>query len=304
MGRRKAAEEHENHERWLVSYADFITLLFAFFVVMYALSSVNEGKYRVLTDSIASGFRGAPRSLEPIQVGSLVRARTLAVTANRMQSPNSINLPRGPVDRPLEPIKLPPKLNRAEGGPAEGDQAGGQNEAEDKARAQQRKALDEFVQSVENESRELLDKKLLRIRRTENWVELELNQSMLFEGASARVRSTGTPVLTEIAQRLKGFPNAVHVEGHADSRPIKTSVFPSNWELSAARAASVVNFFMGQGVDAQRLAAIGYGQFRPIASNDTSQGRRRNRRVVIVIHSNARDPREQISTSAFGAPAQ
>jgi chemotaxis protein MotB len=278
MARKKVNIESENNDRWMVSYADFITLLFAFFVVMYSISSVNEGKYRVLSDSLTIGFKGAPRSLEPIQFGTLIRSRALQQTTIRPQeelAARAIQLPAGPVDKPLEPIPLPREL------------------PQEKAPGLRGKAdpLDEIYQKLSAYGEDLVVPDLMRIRRLKNWVELELNQSLLFSDASANMRAIGSPVLTEVATLLEGYPNSVHVEGHADSRPIRTSAFPSNWELSAARAASVVNYFVGQGINPARLAAVGYGQFRPIADNETDAGRRRNRRVIIVIHSTSQDRR-------------
>ena len=144
----------------------------------------------------------------------------------------------------------------------------------------------------------------MQVRRTENWIELELNESMLFSGASASMQQAAGPILAKIANMLNVLPNTVHVEGHADSRPIRTSAFPSNWELSAARAASVVNVFVQQGIEPSRLAAVGYGQFRPVAANDTEDGRRRNRRVVIVVHSTARDARDVLGQDSDEGPEQ
>ena len=282
MARRRPVEEPENHERWLISYADFITLLFAFFVVMYSISSVNEGKYRVLSNSLAAGFKGPPRSLDPIQVGSLVRQRTLydPMTTQRMKpSSRPLNVPAPPIDKDLKPIPLP-----KEKGQVKAELTAVEIEARRK-----REALRKIHDDLQTSGKELLDKELIRVTQTEDWIEIELNQNTLFAGASANLRGQAGEVLDEIAVMLKKYENGIHVEGHADSRPIRTRAFPSNWELSAARAASVVSYFVSRGLDAQRMAAVGYGQFRPIADNETAAGRRRNRRVVIVVHSDARE---------------
>ncbi len=248
---------------------------------MYSISSVNEGKYRVLSNSLAAGFKGPPRSLDPIQMGALVRQRTLydPLTAQRVKpSSKPLCVPVPPIEKALEPIPLPKSKVRIK--PE-------LTEAEIEAR-KKREALKKIHEALTNSAQDLLDKDLMQIRQTEQWIEIELNQNTLFPGASANLRGQAGEVLDTIADLLKKYDNGVHVEGHADSRPIRTAAFPSNWELSAARAASVVSYFVSKGLDAQRMAAVGYGQFRPVATNETADGRRRNRRVVIVIHSDAR----------------
>lgn len=246
MARRKKAEEHENLERWLVSYADFITLLFAFFVVMYSISSVNEGKYRVLSDSLVAAFKQTPRHLQPIQFGD--RPSSL-----RPQS----GTPEAATGSMLEMRSTPP---------------GVQTPAMAKIADKLDKALSSFV-----------DEHLIRVRRDALWVEVEISERVLFPSGSARLGARAVPVLRKVAGILEEVPNPVQVEGFTDNVPISTPVFPSNWELSAARAASVVHLFMREGVAPRRMAAVGYGEFRPVADNDTPAGREKNRRVVVVV---------------------
>ncbi len=246
MARRKRTEEHENLERWLVSYADFITLLFAFFVVMYSISSVNEGKYRVLSDSLVAAFKQAPRHLQPIQFGD--RPSSL-----RPQS----GVPDGPTGSMIELRATPP---------------GGQSQAMMQIQKQLAHALSSLV-----------DEHLIRIRRDDLWVEVEISERLLFPSGSVQLGEQALPVLRKVAAILEAVPNPVQVEGFTDNVPINTPVYPSNWELSAARAASVVHLFMREGVAPQRMAAVGYGEFRPIANNDTPAGREKNRRVVVVV---------------------
>lgn len=246
MSRKKRHEEHVNLERWLISYADFITLLFAFFVVMYSISSVNEGKYRVLSDTLVSAFNKSPKTLQPIQVGQ-----------------DGIS---------GEPSILDPE--RATGGQAS--------------------PMDLFQQSnnlaaIENDFQQalmpLIEKDLIDIKRDENWVEIEINTSLLYASGSADLEDEALPILQRLAEILQRYPNTIQVEGFTDNLPINTYIYPSNWELSAARAASVVHLFMNEGVEPDRMAAIGYGEYRPIADNATPEGRRKNRRVVLVIMS-------------------
>lgn len=273
MARKKRIEEPENHERWLVSYADFITLLFAFFVVMYSVSSVNEGKYRVLSDSLVTAFRDPARSLQPIQVGDLMRSPLQSDKLFDQETP-IIQLFKVPVpDRPVQE-RAEEKVEPGVKGPDnENDQLG--------AEAKQ------LADSIEAAMSELVDAGLIDVRRDERWIEVEIKSSILFTSGSAYLSAQSEPVLQQLADKLKSVNSIIHVEGFTDNVPINNFDYLSNWELSAARAASVVHLFTRLGVVPQRMAAIGYGEFRPVAGNETPEGRAKNRRVVLVIMSGA-----------------
>lgn len=243
---RRTVEEHNNVDRWLVSYADFITLLFAFFVVMYAISSINEGKYRVLADTMVAAFNTPPKSTEPVQIGKTIER------ISEQQAANGIP----------KPIRVEPPRPIAE---------------------QQSQQMNKIAEQVQQSLKPLIDRGLIKINRNNLWVEVEINTSILFSSGSAQMETEAYDPLNKLALVLKSLPNYVDVEGHTDNFPIKTSVFPSNWELSAARAASVVHLFTRQGVAPERLSAIGYGEFHPTGDNNTVDGRRQNRRVSIVI---------------------
>ncbi len=244
MSRRKRRqEEHENTDRWLVSYADFITLLFAFFVVMYSMSSINEGKYRVLSDTMEEAFKTPPKSPDPIQIGE--ERKTLKTVET-------------PVDE-ISLIGIKPDIT------------------------QHGQQMEHIADELQRNLAPLVNKKLIKITRDKLWVKVEMNNRILFASGNAHLTERGYPILQELAEVVRNLPNHIDVEGHTDNRPIRTSIYPSNWELSAARAASVVHLFTRNGVDPKRMSAIGYGQFRPIADNSTAQGRRSNRRVVVVI---------------------
>lgn len=273
MARKKRTEEHENHERWLVSYADFITLLFAFFVVMYSVSSVNEGKYRVLSDAIVAAFRHPTHSLEPIQIGELMRAP--------MQSDKPFDQ-RKPV---IQLFKVPFPEKPAEERGAEKQQAAPDATTEDKQTLDS--ASQQLADSIEAAMSELVDEGLIEVRRDKRWIEVEIKSSILFSSGNAELSRQSEPVLRQLAETLRPLGNIIHVEGFTDNVPISNFEYPSNWELSAARAASVVHLFTDLGIDPERMAAIGYGEFRPVDSNDTPEGRARNRRVVLVIMSGA-----------------
>ena len=275
MPRKKRSEEHENHERWLVSYADFITLLFAFFVVMYSISSVNEGKYRVLSDSIVAAFRDPARSLQPTQVGDLARTA--------QQSESLIDRSKPVIELFKVPLPVPPEPQSAAPRPQLPARAGQEQDSQ----AEIDRESQQLADSLEAAMAELMDQGLIQVRRDSRWIEVEINTSILFPSASAQLSVEAEPVLREIAARLQPLRNIIHVEGFTDNVPISNFEFVSNWELSAARAASVVHLFTRLGIDPQRMAAVGYGEYRPVASNETAEGRARNRRVVLVIMSGA-----------------
>jgi chemotaxis protein MotB len=134
---------------------------------------------------------------------------------------------------------------------------------------------------------ELVDEGLIEVRRDKRWIEVEIKSSILFSSGSADLSTQSQPVLRKLAEKLQSLDNIVHVEGFTDNVPINNFEFLSNWELSAARAASVVHLFTRLGVEPERMAAIGYGEFRPVDSNDSPEGRAKNRRVVLVIMSGA-----------------
>lgn len=250
--RKKQAQAHENHERWLVSYADFITLLFAFFVVMYSVSSVNEGKYRVLSDALNAAFRDTPKAMEPIQVGEISRS-PFRLDLHPIKSPSVID---------IDLIAPPGDLLEAQ---------------------ETREQINALAKKIEAAMGSLIDDDLVNIRQFEDRLEVEIKTSILFTSGSARAAQESEPVLQRLADVLSAQDSRIVVEGFTDDRPINTLSFPSNWELSSARAATVVRLFARFGIAPERMAAVGYAQFRPIAQNDTAQGRAKNRRVVLVI---------------------
>lgn len=245
MSRRKRIRhESDNTDRWMVSYADFVTLLFAFFVVMYAMSSVNEGKYRVLSGSMTAVFKVTPKSPDPIQIGK----ENKAISSSK------------PSIEVIKPIKILPKTQRVYA-----------------------REMKQIAETVSGSVQPLIDQGLIKVTRNKLWVEIEMNSKILFSSADSELEEEAFPALKALAQVLKKIPNSIDVEGHTDNLPINNELFPSNWELSAARAASVVHLFTRYGVNPRRLSSIGYAEFRPIASNSTAAGRLRNRRVKVVI---------------------
>jgi chemotaxis protein MotB len=240
MPRRKRYEEDkENHERWLISYADFITLLFAFFVVMYAVSVVNIGKYTVLSEALGDAFGGRGASL---RANTQVEVEAL----------------------PLSHIIARKRLEAAK---------------------RDRERLDLLARKLDSVLEPLVKSGKVRVTRNARGVTIDINASILFMEGDAGLTGSARETLRSVAQLLKDDPHAIEVEGHTDNLPIGNPAFPSNWELSAVRASTVVRLFADNGVAERRLAAVGKGANQPLASNDDPLGRARNRRVAVTILS-------------------
>lgn len=265
--RKKKVEEQENHERWLVSYADFITLLFAFFVVMYAISSVNEGKYRVLSDTMVEAFSEQLKEDEQAEI-PLLTPRTQ----------DGELLDRG------QKMTAESQSNSESTADDEQQQGLAQENASSDIKPVD-KRLWVVASNLDSSLQGFVDKKQVKVNLQGDKIEIQLSSKMLFGSGSARLSSEARRAFSDIAIIIKPLKNSIYVEGHTDNVPIKTVSFPSNWELSAARAASVVAYLTRRGVDPKRLAAIGFGEHRPISTNDTEDGRSKNRRVTLILRS-------------------
>ncbi|MGF6593373.1 flagellar motor protein MotD [Pseudomonas sp. 2835] len=261
MARRRQPEEHENHERWLVSYADFITLLFAFFVVMYSISSINEGKYKVISQALIGVFNDPERSMKPIPIGD---ERPLSVKPAEPLIKDSEQVDAGLAQTSSDPLKT-------------------------------------ITDDVRDAFGDLIKSDQMTVRGNELWVEIELNSSLLFGSGDAMPSDVAFNIIEKVAKILKPFANPVHVEGFTDDLPIRTAQYPTNWELSSARAASIVRLLAMEGVNPARMASVGYGEFQPIAGNDSAEGRARNRRVVLVISRNLEVRRSLTGTGSANA---
>jgi chemotaxis protein MotB len=265
MARKHKHEDHLNHEAWAIPYGDLVTLLLAFFVVMYAVSSVNEGKYRVLSDSLVAAFRGTPRTLTPVQVGDKQKGAggsdiKMNVTQKMLQGQPRSMLTAIPLKKT-------------------------QSEPLSKQAVDAAKELRMVADQVENAMEDLVKAELVLVRRSDFWIEVEIRTDILFPSGSAQLSASADQVIEKLARAIAPFPNPVRVEGHTDDRPINTVSFFSNWELSAARAASVVRMLAKNTISPKRLAVIGYGEHQPRSTNETVDGRNLNRRVVMVILS-------------------
>lgn len=251
--RRRIALDHENHERWLISYADFITLLFAFFVVMYAVSAVNESKYRVLANALGDAFGKSTGQAQPVP--QLNDARV-----------------------------LPPEVR--------------QRTLKEQQALEEREHMTEVANKLLDAMGPLIKDGKVRVTQSRRGVSIEINANVLFKPGEARLEPGSLDVLRAVARTLTPEPFNLEITGYTDNVPISSVGFPSNWELSATRASSVVRLFADNGISPERLFAIGREASHPVASNETPEGRARNRRVEIMILSGMPDVVEEIPVQA------
>lgn len=252
------AEEHENEERWLLTYADMITLLMALFIVMFAMSTVNETKFKALQETLDGAFA----------------AKVLPGGPAVLQSGSSTAAERPAPQQPIQAIRAV----RVVPSPGQGGGGGGPSPERDEFDALKRQ-IDDYARrnGLEKEIETEVDPRRGLVVRL-------LTDRVLFESGEARLKPQGRPLLRQIARLLRSeVRHPLMVEGHTDSVPVRGGRFPSNWELSGVRATTVVRFLIGQNVAPGRLGASGYANRRPIARNDNEAGRRRNRRVEIVL---------------------
>jgi chemotaxis protein MotB len=293
MARKKKHEEHVNAEAWAIPYGDLVTLLLALFVVMYAMSSVNEGKYRILSDSMIAAFRGTPKSVTPINIGDHKAKAPIdkklagekPTTLMKIQINTVPHLMALRTGEPPDPLKTP-SVEKPQGAGT-----GGEGTA----------TLIRMEREVQQAMQALIDAHLVTVRHENLWLEVEINTDILFPSGAAAFTAKAEPVLDKLAGVLRPFPNPIRVEGHTDDRPIKTAAFPSNWELSAARAASVVHQFTRAGIDPLRLEIVGFGEFHPRKPNTDDAGRNANRRVAILIMEATATPDTMVARATQAA---
>lgn len=300
MARRKRHEEdHQNHEAWAIPYGDLVTLLLAFFVTMYSISSVNAGKYRAVSDSLHAAFNGTPRSPLPVQVGSGAGNLGESLPINEVNRIFSAGLPAY--------ARMP--LSRANGTERVGQATPGSidpDDVENRARAEYELALSARLMQMETGVNGALNTLVkdgtVTVRRRGDNLEVQISTDILFTSGDAQLGPRAAAALQALAGALNQWPNSVRVEGHTDDRPIHTALFPSNWELSAARAASVVHLFADNGVAPQRMSVVGFGEYSPLQSNDSVAGRNANRRVTVTILGRGEAAQPTVSRNTGAKP--
>jgi chemotaxis protein MotB len=278
---RGAHAEHENDERWLLTYADMITLLMALFMVLFSISSVNISKYQTLQQSLKAAFSGSilPGGRSIIQSGS---QSTTAHTPATAEIPSLVPL------NPVAAAKANPSIASSKANQSSASLNSKQLEAalnsmsaalrEQASLASLKQKLDAYAKEhgLSHDVQTVIDRRGLVVR--------VLTDQLLFSSGQAMLQPAGFPLLNEVAQLLnvdKSHP--ITVEGHTDNVPISSSQYPSNWELSTDRATTVVRYLIAKGVNRERLGAVGYADLHPLASNATAAGRAKNRRVEIVL---------------------
>ena len=265
-GRKGRKEEHANHEAWAIPYGDLITLLLAFFVVMYSVSSLNSGKYRVMSEALMAAFRGEPQRDMPI---------TLSVREG-MPTSDLVTMPETQKAMGPRPIRKTDTQGMDMGMSLSGI-------AGNVAKALERQVMTDQV----------------TIRQHADWVEVEIRNDLLFPSGSAAMAGEGGDIVRKLGASLANLKNPIFVQGHTDNVPISTAQYPSNWELSAARAGAVVRLLGEGGANTALMTVIGYGEQRPLQSNETSEGRATNRRVMLAIL----EPEGTQSGVSFGPPS-
>ena len=256
-------EEHENEERWLVSFADMMTLLFCLFMVLFAISSVNTSKFEALQKSLNDAFSGAvlDGGKSMLNAGS---------SADETQQ-SSVQPPL-PSLRPLTDIK----------GAKTSKQSTAEAEKASKQEEQDFRALKRRIDNLAKDAG-LQGKVNVTIRRRGLVIQL-LTDKVFFQSGSATLKPYAKGLVDKIAVVVRGErKHPIVIEGHTDSQPISGSQYPSNWELSGARAGAVIRDFTANGVNPRRVSGGMYASQEPIDSNSTSDGRAKNRRVEIVL---------------------
>jgi chemotaxis protein MotB len=270
-GRRGHAVEHENEERWLLTYADMITLLMALFMVLFSISSVNISKYQTLQESLKAAFSGSILSggRAIMQSGS---ESTSAHTPATAEVPSIVPLTPD-IPKPTETsAQVAQQITKALSTAKLANQ-------EQASFVKLQQELNAYAHShgFGNQVQAVIEERGLVVR--------VLTDKLLFDSGSAHLQSAGLGLLNEISNLLNvDQKHPITVEGNTDNQPIDTPQFPSNWELSTDRATAVVRYLIAHGVAEQRLSAAGYADLHPLASNATAAGRAKNRRVDIVLN--------------------
>jgi chemotaxis protein MotB len=262
--RRHAAEAHGEEDRWLLTYADMITLLMALFMVLFSITSVNKSKLEVLSKSLQDAFSG-----KVLPGGTSIR--------DSGANPKSTHPPAETAIPAITTLVGP----------------SGMRSAADAAREQDNfRRLKEQIDAYAREHG--LQSKMQTVIAQRGLVIRLLTDRVLFDSGAAELRPPAFPVLAQVAQILRTkATQPVMVEGHTDTVPIHGSLFPTNWELSTARASRVVRALIDGGVPPARLSAAGYAALHPISTNGTAPGRSRNRRVEIVLLRSGQGPSSQ-----------
>jgi chemotaxis protein MotB len=251
MARKKKHEKEPNHERWLVSYADFITLLFAVFVTLYAMSQTDKKKVEEVMASMRDSFGYSTSS--PASKPSVIEAGAMNIIPS------------------LHKVSQAPRRGQSKGG---GKTKGGEQDFK-----VTKASIEAYLLKAAAQDK-------VRVTISQRGLVVSLKEAGFFDSGSSTLKQGSFALLNDVMSSLASYSNSIRVEGHTDNVPMSSHAFPSNWELSTARATNVVQYLTKQDdFDPSRISATGYGEYRPVADNDTAEGRKQNRRVDIVLLS-------------------
>jgi chemotaxis protein MotB len=269
MAKHEEHEEHVNHERWLVSYADMVTLLMVVFIILFSMATVDARKFSAL----AAGLKGEkPAAEETILEGnpSVIEGGEIKKLDTEFDSPSaSFDLPTTPTAYDVTAAR----------------QALAKQQASDQKSQENKNNLEEVQKEIQAslEARNMSDQVKYSLTKR-GLVVTVVTDKVLFDSGAAALRSNSQTILDAIGEPLSRIPNEIAVEGHTDNSPIKTAQYPTNWELSTARATSVLRYLVDHdGVAATRIGATGYGEMRPAVPNDSAAHKAQNRRVEVIV---------------------
>ena len=263
MARKKNHPEPVNHERWLVSYADFITLLFAFFVVLFAASNSDQRKAGQIAKAVQVAFT---------EMAVFAPAGKVVPLYDSGGLPTDSNSVIGNTHSAFDATQLVNSTKPGEGGNAK---------------------ISDVKAQLETILKNEISNRSIHLSENSRGLIISLAEAGFFEPGSAVMNAKGLASVESIAATLRPLAYSIRVEGHTDNTPIHTAQFPSNWELSTTRATFLLEYLISTGkISPQRLSAVGYGEYHPIAPNNTSEGRAANRRVDVVILGPAAEKQE------------
>lgn len=268
----KKQPQSEDLDRWLVSYADYMTLMFALFVVLYAMAIIKEEQYQVLSQTLGNVFENQAAEGTGVTGEGLLVENVPAQTEDELYG-TSLQEEKGPelVDGDVDVSNI---TEERLGHP-----------------------LESLEEDLNNALFDLIENGYANVEQDGDWLTIELNAGLLFVSGSASATSAAKLVLDEIMKTIGPVDNFIRIRGYTDNQPISTEIYPSNWELSIARAASVLRVLEQLDINPARIAIEGYGQYAPFDDNATEQGRRNNRKVVIALSKYAWHPQINVKSA-------
>jgi len=272
---RHNTSKNQHTERWLVSYADYMTIMFAFFVVMYAIAINKNEDFQILSDSLEQVFEKSAR--EQQQVGTGVNGT--GILTDRVS--------------PEKDILYGESIRKDEQGPELLD---GQSETSNIDKKHLGKPLDSLLTKLQSALIDEIRDGEASLELHQDWLIIELSSGMLFSSGSAVAQQRAKEVVGFVRDIIAPVDNYIRVRGYTDNEGIRNEMFRSNWELSVARATSILVELESLGINPARMAIEGYGEYSPFASNDTEQGRAENRKVVVALSKYGLPPEEPQST--------